>query len=125
MSESEPIEPNPAPTSATAKPRKRSSPDNPRTISAQVRAVFKGWDLPIERIARGAKLNQSVLQKFMRGKAGLSTASLDALAVKYKFRLIVEGTAPDDKPDKSKGKAKGRTGITRRKPTDSTSTTEG
>ena len=125
MSEPEAIEPTSTESVAPAKPRKRPSPNHKQTISNQVREVFKGWSLPIERIAREAKINQSVLQKFMAGKAGLSAASLDLLAVKYKFRLIVDGTRPaddkPDKPDKSKGKSKAKSkATTRRKPSTST-----
>ena len=79
-------------------------------ISDAVKKAVKRSGLSRYEICKRAGIDQAAMSRFMAGKTGLTTTSLDALADVLGLRIVADGPAkvlPADKPGR-KPTAKGR-----------------
>lgn len=65
--------------------RKRSSNES---LSDQLRRIIKADAPSLYRLAEDAGVDRSVLSRFVAGKRGLTTDTLDRLAVALRLRIV-------------------------------------
>jgi transcriptional regulator with XRE-family HTH domain len=82
------------------------------SLSDQVRRAIDAAGVTRYRIAKTAGVDHAVMSRFMAGKVGLSTKSLDALAAVLGLDVVARGPAkvlppgrPGRKPKAKKGGA--------------------
>lgn len=73
----------------------------PASFSDQVRTAIETSGLSRYRLAQLSGVEQAVLSRFMAGKRGIGTSTLDKLAVVLNLELVMHG--PKDSPE-TKGK---------------------
>jgi transcriptional regulator with XRE-family HTH domain len=75
-------------------------------ISDAVRKAVERSGLSRYEICKRAGIDQAAMSRFMAGKTGLTTTSLDALADVLGLRIVADGPVnvlPAEKPGRKKG----------------------
>ena len=61
------------------------------TVTKDIKAAIKGSGLSRYRLSMESGVSQAVLSRFMAGKQGLSTDTIDALSVVLRMKLVFKG----------------------------------
>jgi transcriptional regulator with XRE-family HTH domain len=89
-------------------PRRKGS-TNPHSLSEQLRTIIRSRGLSAYKLGRDAKVDRSIVTRFLNREGSLSLESLDQIAAALRLRLVEVGgkakaarraaSAPKDPPE--------------------------